>query len=111
MTDYGTYGVGYKLEINELSALQTVGVTFAWAVQSTEGLTITAPRKWRCRLPNPAEYVDTYFGTSEIKGILGGVAQPLLAAQSESVERVLGDALTVAFAEIMDWGGLKHRPL
>ncbi len=105
MTDEGTYAVGYRLEINELSALQTVGVTFAWAVQSSQGLTIAAPRKWRCRLPNPAEYVETYFGTSETKGILGGVAQPLLAAQSEAAERVLGDALTIAFAEIMDWGG------
>jgi hypothetical protein len=57
---------------------------------------------WRCGLPDPNTYVEDSIGTSETRGIVGGVSQPVLAAQSEAIERALGDALVMTFSQILD---------
>ena len=103
MNDLDICAIAYKLDMKDLTD-GTFTITFTWAIESIDGVSISPPRRWKLRLPDPIEFVDRPFGTSAVRGILGGVAQPWLFAQSEAVERCLGDACTVALAEIIDSG-------
>jgi hypothetical protein len=71
-------------------------------VSFKKGLVPFRSQLWRCRLPDPNTYIEDSIGTSETRGIVGGVSQPVLAAQSEAIERVLGDALVLTFSQIVD---------
>jgi hypothetical protein len=71
-------------------------------VSFEKGLVPFRSQAWRCGLPDPNTYIEDSIGTSETRGIVGGISQPVLAAQSEAIERALGDALVLAFSQILD---------
>jgi hypothetical protein len=93
-------GIAYDLNFGaEQSAFE---IHIASVVASRDGVSPLRCQKWIAALPDPNKYVEEFFGTSETRGIVGGVRQPILKEQSEIIERSLGDALTVCFADIVD---------
>jgi hypothetical protein len=77
-------------------------LSFASCIAQDLGVTPLRSERWMCRLPDPTKLVPRSPGYSETRGILGGIADPILAAQSEVIERVIGDALTIALVQLLE---------
>ncbi len=69
---------------------------------ATDAIYVLRSERWACRLPDPNRFAHEPIGVSETRGIVGGVEQPVAAAHSETIERSISDALTVAFTEVLD---------
>jgi hypothetical protein len=94
----------YSLDFTQTDERLCCRVSVASSMAAPEGATLLRSISWRCRLPDPNEYVQQPYGSSETIGLIGGVSHPLRAAQSGAIERALGDGLTQAFAHLLDMG-------
>jgi len=94
----------YNLDFTQTEERLSCRLSVASSMAAPAGATLLRSISWRCRLPDPNEYVQQPYGSSETIGLIGGVNHPLRAAQSEAIERVLGDGLTQAFAHLLDMG-------
>ncbi len=92
----------YDIDLSTARTERVVSVSVASGLSGQTGYSPLRTYVWRCALPDPNKYLEESFGTSEVKGIIGGIKQSFLAAQSELIERALGDALTVAFTHALD---------
>lgn len=99
-------GVAHKLHIDEdgVDANKTVGLSFAYCWrdgESGKGF-LRRPRTWRIQLPSGRDFSIAKFGSSETRGVLGGVENDRKRIVSESVERAIGDAITIGVIEVID---------
>lgn len=92
----------YEIDLTGARENRSFMLRFSSCLSFEQGLLPVRSQGWKCRLPDPNIYIEDPFGTSETRGIVGGVDQPVLAAQSEAIERALGDALVLSFAEVFD---------
>lgn len=102
MNPHATIFYDYHIDLAEARKTRTFGLKFCSCVSFEHGLKPVRFAAWQCQLPDPNAYTEDAFGTSETRGIVGGIAQPLLAKQSEAIERALGDALVLSFVQILD---------
>lgn len=92
----------YDIDLTDARRTRSFLLRFSSCISFQDGLLPFRAQAWRCRLPDPNAYIEDTFGTSETRGIVGGVRQPILAAQSEAIERALGDALVLSFTQALD---------
>ena|ERR1035437_8908505 len=102
MISISTGAIAYERTVKESDSAQVCSLRFASCLSRNYGVTPMRSEDWVCRLPDPAKLVRRAFGYSETRGIVGGVDDPILAAQSETIERLLGDALTVCLAQLLE---------
>jgi hypothetical protein len=94
--------IWYDVDLTDARETRSFLLRFSSCISVDQGLLPFRSQAWKCRLPDPNIYIEDPFGTSETRGIVGGVNQPVLAAQSEAIERALGDALVLSFAQVFD---------
>jgi hypothetical protein len=92
----------YDLDLDRARIERSFTLRFCSALSSEKGFVPVRSQLWRCKLPDPNVYVEDTFGTSETRGVFGGVSQPVLAAHSEAIERAIGDAMVLAFAQLLE---------
>jgi hypothetical protein len=92
----------YDLDLGGARENRSFVLRFSCCVSFQPGLAVFRSQEWKCQLPNPNVYIEEPFGTSETRGIVGGVQQSILAAQSAAIERALGDALVLSFTQVLD---------
>lgn len=87
---YGPAGAG-TFRLNFSYAILDEGVGF-----------VRKPIQWMIAMPPANGFAPVHYGTSEVRGLFGGVRNEQLAAYSESAERAIGTAVTVGLCELLD---------
>lgn len=100
MTPYAT--IYYDVNLDNARSKRSFLLRFSSCIAFEKGLVPFRSESWNCSLPNPNSYIEDSVGTAETRGIVGGIHQPILAAQSEAIERALGDALVLSFTQVLD---------
>jgi len=95
-------GISYLPRILVSDHRYVLDLRFASAICNLVNVALVRSERWLCRLPDPDEYVEELSTVSETRGIVGGVPQRILAAQSEAIERAISDAVTICFSQILD---------
>ncbi len=104
-----TVGFVWRLQVPPGAALggerEAISVDWTYvetmSLEASEGF-VRIPERWKISYPSFApELRSERFGASEVRGLLGGVHSPCLERLSETVERLVGDAVTSALCEVL----------
>ena len=95
--------VVYKVQAADTLAERALAVDFTSCSGIEQGVNALRSERWSCKLPDPRKVIPRSYGYSEAAGVfVGGVSDPVLAAQSEAIERSVGDALTISMVQLAE---------
>lgn len=102
MANFLTAAISFAFKPIAIGADPPYEIAVASCLADEQGVELLCALRWVCAMPDPNRYVEQPYGSSETIGLLGGVKQAGAAASSETLERALGDGITLAFAQILD---------
>ena len=94
-----TYGIAYC--VRQVSD-EEFAISFGYSYSDGNNGFIRRPRTGRFSWPIVDVHVFHKFSASQIQGLVGGVEDAWQRARSDSLERAVGDTLTVSVCEILD---------
>lgn len=102
----GNPAIAWKLDFDIAQSVFNIHWTWCYADETTAKIKV--PETWQFKLPQEPGFSRDRFGASETRGLLGGVPSSRLQKLSEQSERAIGDVLTYALCQVIDFIGLER---